>query len=219
MTVTVLFDLDGTLANTAADITAAANAMLRDLSLRELSAADAESYIGDGMKRFVKRALTGQRRGEPAAELLQQAQARMSFHYARECTVNRGGVYPGVCDTLAELQRCGARLACVTNKPGQFVSPVLSACGLDSFFAAVVAGDSLATKKPDPAPLQEACRQLQTPCAEAWMVGDSPADAAAAAAAGCGFVGVGYGYHGVDNFGKTIVYNFAELLPIVMGEK
>ena len=58
MMVTVLFDLDGTLADTAADITAAANAMLRDLSLRELSAADAESYIGDGMKRFVKRALT-----------------------------------------------------------------------------------------------------------------------------------------------------------------
>ena len=217
---TALFDLDGTLADTAPDITAAANAMLRDLALPELSPAEAKEYIGDGMNRFVKRALTRRRRGEPDEKLLKQALAKMEIHYRRECEVNRGGVYSGVRDTLAALQKCGVRLGCVTNKPAQFTPTVLKACGLDSFFGAVVSGDSLPVKKPDPAPLREACRRLQASCAGAWMVGDSPADAKAAAAAGCHFAAAAYGYHG-ENLtpAARIIYNFRDVFPAILGEK
>ncbi|MBE8158500.1 MAG: phosphoglycolate phosphatase [Betaproteobacteria bacterium] len=215
-----LFDLDGTLADTAPDTNAAANAMLRDLALPELPPAEAKKYIGDGMNRFVKRALTRQRRGEPPPELLARALARMEFHYRRECEVNRGGAYEGVCETLAALKKLGVRLGCVTNKPKQFTPRVLKACGLDSFFGAVVSGDSLPQKKPDPAPLREACRQLDAACAETWMVGDSPADAKAAAAAGCFFAAAAYGYHGENlHPAARVVYNFAEVLSAISGIK
>lgn len=214
-----LFDLDGTLIDSAPDIHAAACAMLRDLSLPELPFEEAREYVGDGMPRFVKRALTRQWWGEPDDELLQTAIARMQFHYARECTARRR-VYAGVAETLAALQDRGVQMACVTNKPARFTGPVLSACGLDKFFGAVVSGDSLPSKKPDPAPLQEACRLLQVECESAWMVGDSEADAKAAAAAGCRFAVVSYGYHrrGGLPLAEKIIYNFGEVLQTIDGE-
>lgn len=214
-----LFDLDGTLVDSASDIAAAANAMLQDFSLPALSPAEAKSYIGDGMNRFVKRALTRRRRAEPETNLFKQALARMEIHYRRECTVNRGGVYSGVLETLAALKERGVRLGCVTNKPAQFTPAVLKVCGLDSFFGAVVSGDSLPAKKPDPAPLLEACRLLDAPAAQTWMVGDSPADAKAAAAAGCRFAAAIYGYHGANlTPAAKIIYNFREVLPAITGE-
>ncbi|MGI9306703.1 MAG: phosphoglycolate phosphatase [Gammaproteobacteria bacterium] len=209
-----LFDLDGTLVDSAPDIAAAANAMLHDLALPPLSAEDARQYIGDGLRRFVKRALTRRWRAEPAEELFQRALSRMEIHYRRECTARRR-VYPGVRGVLAALKKCGMRLGCVTNKPAQFTPLVLKACRLDMFFEAVISGDSLPAKKPDPLPLREACRILQTPCADAWMVGDSPADAKAANAAGCRFIAASYGYHRDLPFAAHVVYNFREILPLL----
>lgn len=214
-----LFDLDGTLADTAPDIRAAANAALRDLNLPEIPPHKAKEYIGDGMQRFVKRALTQQHRGEPKPELLKLALEKMEFHYDKECEAMRGGVYDGVRDTLAELKKRGWLLGCVTNKPKKFTPKVLKACGLDSFFGAVVSGDSLPVKKPSPEPLQEACRQLQTRPKNAWMTGDSPADAAAALAAGCRFIAAAYGYHG-DNLtpAHRTAYNFGDVFAAIAEE-
>ena len=166
-----LFDLDGTLVDSAPDIHAAACAMLADLRLPSLPFAEARQYIGDGMARFVKRTLTRQWWGEPDAGLLAKATARMRFHYEKAC--ESSGVYEGVADTLAALKKRGWRLGCVTNKPGQFTRKVLAACKLSPFFGAVISGDSLPRKKPDPAPLLEACRQLEAGAADTWMVGDS----------------------------------------------
>ncbi|MGU9951970.1 MAG: phosphoglycolate phosphatase [Gammaproteobacteria bacterium WSBS_2016_MAG_OTU1] len=211
-----LFDLDGTLVDSAPDIHAAACAMLGDLSLPILPLADARQYIGDGMVRFVKRVLTRQWWGEPDSGLLTRAVARMQFHYERECTVRRR-VYDGVSDTLATLKQRGLRLGCVTNKPERFTRPVLEACKLDGFFETVIAGDSLPSKKPDPAPLQEACNRLQTPCADTWMIGDSIADAKAASAAGCRFAVVSYGYHrqGQLPAAEQVIHQFSDLLDTV----
>lgn len=214
-----LFDLDGTLIDSAPDIHAAAAAMLRDLSLPSLSLADARGYVGDGMPRFVKRALTRQWWGEPEQTLFAAAAERMQFHYARECTAGRR-VYGGVVETLSALRDCGIPLACVTNKPARFTGPVLAACGLDKFFSAVIAGDSLPRKKPHPEPLREACRRLSASDEAAWMIGDSEADSAAAAAAGCRFAVVSYGYHrrGELPRAEKIIYNFSEVLQMVKTE-
>lgn len=218
MGVAALFDLDGTLVDSAPDIHAAASSMLRDLSLPPLPFAEAREYIGDGMARFVKRVVTRQWWGEPEESLLAAATGRMQFHYARECAGGR--VYDGVIDTLAALKKRGARLGCVTNKPHQFTLPMLDACALGEFFDTVISGDSLPTKKPDPAPLQEACRRLSVRCETTWMVGDSCADSRAAAAAGCRFAVVSYGYHRDGRLppAEKIVYNFPEVLYVIVGE-
>lgn len=217
MTSAVLLDLDGTLVDSAPDIHAAASAMLRDLSLPEPPFDETRKYIGDGMPRFIKRMLTRQRWGEPDPALLAKAQAGMRAHYARECTVRRR-VYEGVRGTLAALRRSGRLLGCVTNKPEQFTAPVLKACELDGFFGAVVSGDSLPAKKPDPAPLLEACRLLGAQPQKTWMVGDSDADAGAAAAAGCRFAAVAYGYHpdGCPPGADGVLRRFSDLSALLL---
>ena len=211
-----LFDLDGTLIDSAPDIHAAATAMLRDLSLPDILLDEARDYIGDGMPRFVKRALTRQWWGEPPADLLACATESMNKHYARECTVGRR-VYDGVANTLTTLQQRGWKLACVTNKPTRFTEPVLAACALADFFDTVVCGDSLPAKKPNPLPLRHACAEMQSDCSHAWMIGDSVADSAAATAAGCRFIAVSYGYHRAGQLppAEYVAKCFADILTVL----
>ena len=215
MNAIALFDLDGTLIDSAPDINAAANAMLQDVLLSPLSLADTRQFVGDGMERFIKRALTRQWWGEPEPSLLSRALSSMQFHYARECTAGRR-VYEGVKETLTTLRARGVKMGCVTNKPRQFTRPVLDACLLSPFFGAVISGDTLSVKKPDPAPLREACRQLGGG-ANAWMIGDSQADAGAAMAGGYHFAVVAYGYHRNGHLptANKIVYNFKEILEFI----
>ena len=208
-----LMDLDGTLADTAPGIHAAGARALADLGLPSVSLARARGFIGDGMPRFVKRLLTGERWENPDPELFERAFALMRSHYARECAV-ASDLYPGVRVALERLSAAKIPMACVTNKPAEFTGPVLKACGLDDVFASVVCGDSPEWKKPRPDGLLRACRELGLPPGEAVMVGDSAdTDLRAAAAAGCGFIGVSYGY-GVAPFppGTMVVDSLEELV-------
>ena len=210
-----LLDLDGTLADTAPDIHAAASRMLADLNRPPVSPAQAREHIGDGMPRFVKRLLTGERWQNPDAELFARAHDLMLRHYERECVASPR-VYPGVREALAKLRADGFGLACVTNKPRRFTIPLLSACGLADFFPVVACGDSPEMKKPRPDSLLFACEGLGLQPADAVMVGDSAAtDGRAALAAGCKFVGVSYGY-GLDPFppDAIVVDSLTELLSL-----
>jgi len=108
--------------------------------------------------------------------------------------------YPKVLEGLTSLKQKGLRLACVTNKPERFTLPLLEASGLMPFFELVVAGDTLANKKPDPIQLQHICAEFKVLEAQAMLVGDSLTDVKAAHAAGCYIVTVPYGY----NQGKPI---------------
>ncbi len=211
-----LFDLDGTLVNTAPDIHAAASAMLKELSLPSLPFAEARQFIGDGITRFVKRALTRQWWGEPTPELLSRAEESMRRHYAREC-VARLLCYDGVPETLRALKESGLPMACVTNKPARFSQPLLAACGLNEYFAAVVSGDTLPVKKPNPEPLLAAITTLGADPGQTWMIGDSAADAKAASAAGCRFAVVAYGYHRAGQLppADAVLQTFPETLPLL----
>ena len=104
-------------------------------------------------------------------------------------------VYPGVVEGLRTLRAAGLRLACLTNKPGEFARELLRAKGLASCFELVFGGDAFERKKPDPLPLLQTCAALATTPAATLMVGDSRNDAAAARAAGCPVVLVTYGYN------------------------
>ncbi len=194
----VLFDLDGTLVDSAPDLTTGVNRMLADLGRAPISEDSVREWIGNGARRLVARALTGQR--DVAEEPAEMAEAMDSFfrHY-RDCLVDRSQVYPGVFDGLQRLVEMAIPLGIVTNKPSAFTQPLLEGMGLEGFFQVLVSGDTLAVKKPDPAPLLHAAEQLGVTAAESFYVGDSAADRGAAEAAGALLIRVPYGYPGDES--------------------
>jgi phosphoglycolate phosphatase len=189
----LIFDLDGTLVDSLPDLAAALAATLREIGAPALSSAAVRGMIGDGTPALVARALAA--RGLPAS-LLDERLARFMALY-EAAPVARTRPYPGVTETLAALRGDGRRLAVCTNKPQQAALAVLRGLALDGFFAAVVGGDVLAVKKPDPAHLRAAIAALGAAQGEAVMIGDNEHDVAMAKAAGVPVILVRYGYHRV----------------------
>jgi phosphoglycolate phosphatase len=191
----VMFDLDGTLVHTAPDIAEGVRRMLSDLGLAPVDDATVETWIGDGVSILVHRALTGERAGRAEPELYERGYARFVQHYAQRVSA-QSRPYPGVREGLAALQAAGLPLACVTSKLEALTRPLLRDLDLMRCFEVVVAGDTLAHRKPDPRPLLHACAQLGVEPEQTVFVGDSQNDADAARAAGTAFVAVRYGYNG-----------------------
>jgi phosphoglycolate phosphatase len=189
----VLFDLDGTLVHTAPDLADAVAHMLAQQGRPPFHETTIEGWIGDGVKRLVKRALTGERDGEPDPLLFERAYADFVDFYGRHVS-QRSRPFAGVRQGLEALRAAGVPLACVTSKMGVFTRALLHDLDLARFFELVVAGDTLERTKPDPLPLLYACSQLGVLPAQVVLVGDSENDARAARAAGVAFVAVSHGY-------------------------
>lgn len=188
---TALLDLDGTLIDSAPDLAAAAADWLVDMGRPALDRATVVGFIGDGAAQLVRRCLaaTG---GETGIDMPAATAAYLATYADRR---NRDShPYPGVEEALDALLADGWALAVVTNKPEGPASGLLADTGLAERFTAVVGGDTLSARKPDPAPLLEACRRLDRSARSAVMVGDGPQDAAAAKAAGIPNIHVTFGY-------------------------
>jgi phosphoglycolate phosphatase len=187
----IIFDLDGTLVDSAEDLRAAINRLLGDLGLRPVEANEIKGMIGDGVLKLVERALVAAN-GDPAQKdaLLPRF---LEIYQAHPATLTR--CYPSVAETLEVLRRKDFRLAVVTNKPVFATNQILQALSLAEFFPVVIGGDSLQKRKPDPAPLLEAARQLEVDVSQLLMVGDNIHDVEAAHAAAMRCVAVSYGYH------------------------
>ncbi len=190
----VLVDLDGTLIHTAPDLAASANRMLEALGLPMHEQARVETWIGNGVSRLVKRALTGDMDAEPEADLYERAYPLFLRFYGEE-VAERSRPYPGVVEGLKALRAAGYELACITNKAEAFTLPLLKALQLDGYFSLVISGDTLAKKKPDPLPLLHACEHFGLAPEHAVLVGDSVNDTQAARAAGMPVILVSYGYN------------------------
>ncbi len=189
----VLIDLDGTLLDTAPEIAASAADMLAELGLEPVAVPLVRDFIGKGIPSLVRRTL-GQSLGRvPDERRIGSGIESFFFHYEKR-NGQLATAYPGVREGLTTLYSMGFSLACVTNKAERFTLPLLRSTGLESFFSAIVSGDTAARKKPAPDPILAACRQLGIAPREAVMVGDSTNDALAARAAGCGILLVPYGY-------------------------
>lgn len=194
----VIIDLDGTLIDTAPDIAASANAMLRELGLRSYDRTTIATWVGNGVSRLVKRALTGDMDGEPDPSLYERAYPVFIRHYGERVS-RESRPYPGVPAVLQRLRAAGFRLACITNKPGPFTLPLLKDLGLRDYFELVVSGDSLPARKPDPLPLRHACEYFGITPEQGVLIGDSANDTHAARAAGMPVICVTYGYNqGID---------------------
>jgi len=196
----LFFDLDGTLIDSVPDLAGALNVMLHRLGLGGCDETQVRDWIGDGARTLVRRALLAQMDDRKAQEMFDVALAIFMEAYGTmlcEKTVP----YPGVDETLTYCRKKGSVMALVTNKPERFVAPILRTMGWGHLFDAVVGGDTLTTKKPDPAPLLHLCQTLSIRPEEVWMVGDSCNDILAAERAGIRSAGVVWGY-GADAFGK-----------------
>ena len=190
----VIFDLDGTLLDSAPDLAFAANRMLAALGMPQRDPALLATFIGKGIPRLVERALAGSLDGVVDPALMARALPVYERYYGEE-SGRRTTVYPGVAEGLRMLAAERVPLACVTNKSERFTHALLSDTGLAGFFAVVVGGDTLPRKKPDPLPFLHACGRLGVAAAEALVVGDSRNDVAGARAAGCHVMCVPYGYN------------------------
>jgi len=218
----VLFDLDGTLVDSAPDLAFAANRMLASLGMPGRDPALIATFIGQGLAKLVERSLTGSLDGEADAALMARALPRYVRFYEEE-SGRRTTLYPGVAQGLEMLAREGLPLACVTNKPERPALALIAKMGMAHFFAAVVGGDTLAKKKPDPLPFRHVCDLLGVAPREALVVGDSRHDVAAARAAGCPVVCVPYGYNeGVEVCaldGDVSVASIVEAARIVIASR
>lgn len=195
----VLFDLDGTLIETAADMALALRATLaRWVEQPSLTQADVERTIGHGTrdllaKFLVKAGIVHAEAVHGSPELV-EAEALYATHYLAH-SGRSSRLYPGVSDTLAALPARGVVCVLLTNKEERYTRPLLQAHGLHDAFDRVICGDTLPVKKPDPRAILDCLRDFGVAPGRALMVGDSAVDVATARRAGIPVWAVPYGYN------------------------
>lgn len=192
----MLWDLDGTLLDTAADITLALNRAVSEFGWTPLAQSDVRRMIGRGAPILVERAALAQQRTLDEAHRASVV-ARFFHHYGELEQKNESTALPysGAMAVLQQLDQAGLRSAVVTNKQRRFAVELLQRLGLNRWIHAVVGGDSCERRKPDPQPLQFACESLGLQSQQVLMVGDSINDVQAARAADIAVICVTYGYN------------------------
>jgi phosphoglycolate phosphatase len=199
----ILFDLDGTLVETAPEIMDAVNDTLRKFQLPEVSQQQVNDWIGDGTLSLLANAVafaTGQSAQQVLqGELLRSMVGDYNAFYERRCGT-RSQLYPQVRETLQALREQGVKLAVVTNKESRYTQVVLHAHQLTDAVDLVISGDTFATKKPNPAGVAHCLAHFGVTAEHALFVGDSSIDAATARQAGLPVWLLPYGY----NMGQPI---------------
>ena len=208
----IVFDLDGTLVDSAPDLMAAANRMLADEGYAPLDLATVTSFIGNGLPKLVERVMRA--RSIPSHHFERLYDEVRDFYNAAPADDSRP--MPGVPALLEKLKADGHRLGVCTNKPEEPARLVLNLLGLEPFFDVVVGGDSLPEKKPHPAPLILAFDRLGI--GPRLYVGDSEVDAEVALAAAVRFAIYSQGYRkkAIEGLPHDFRFDdFAALGPIV----
>lgn len=190
----VLFDLDGTLLDTAPDLAAALNRLRRERGEPELSPVAIRPTVSHGSPGMLKLGFGLEPDDARYPELNQQFLALY-----REAIAVRTTLFPGMAKVLAYLEAAGIPWGVVTNKPGWLTEPLLKALALWPRAACVVSGDTLDKRKPDPEPLWHACERVGIAPARALYVGDAERDVQAGNRAGMTTLVAGFGYLGAED--------------------
>jgi phosphoglycolate phosphatase len=216
----VLFDLDGTLIDSAVGIAEAVNRTLLDLGHAAQEESTVRGWIGDGARLLLRRALDHAGATLPGGERFEAAYALLMRHYG-DSLPRQAVAYAGVDETLQALRAQGIRVALCTNKPARFIDPLLQALDWEGRFEAIVGGDTLPERKPDARPLLHIAEGFGLTPAACLMVGDSRTDADAARAARMPLALVDYGYRrdfDLDAAGAwRVVGDLRELLAAASG--
>ncbi|QNW94570.1 phosphoglycolate phosphatase [Acinetobacter seifertii] len=210
----ILFDLDGTLVDSAADLYRSMNLSLQSLGWPLVTEVQIREWVGKGASKLCESVLL-HLFGKLDAE-----QDKVLLHtfvetYGAELCVNTQ-VYSGVPEFLKHCQTLNIKMACVTNKPVKLAQGLLDALELSSYFQVVLGGDSLPERKPHPLPLLHCMQSLNTSASQSLMIGDSSNDVEAARRAGIDCIVVSYGYnHGESIYDcqpQQVIDSLAELI-------
>ncbi len=200
----VLFDLDGTLVDSAGDLMAALSHVRQTIGLTEPTPAHAANFVSSGAAAMMRAGLPQELHGE-----IERLRDHFLDYYEQNICVH-SKLYPGAAELFARLNAQGIPWGIVTNKPVALAHKLTRALNLEH--AALLGGDSLAQKKPHPEPLLAACQTLGIAAGDTWMVGDDPRDIQAGQRAGCPVtIACAFGYLGdslpVEQWGASWVAN------------
>lgn len=202
----LVFDLDGTLIDSRADLAESINHMRRCFGLEELSLETISSYVGDGVRKLVERSLQGT--GADYAEGLRLNKEYYFSHLTIHTTL-----YDGVADGLRRLAAAGHALAVLTNKPGDPARKILEHFGLDGLFCTIIGGGDIEVLKPSPDGIFHCMRVAGAAAGSTWMIGDHHADLCAAEKAGVKSAYAAYGFGSPGEYKPDEYFaSFAELV-------
>lgn len=211
----IIFDFDGTLINSIPDLATAVNTMLTRYDLPGIDIDRVASFVGNGAATLVRRALTLSMQGkEPSSEFFAEAFVfYLSAYKAVSC--QKTFTYPGVLETLQYLDKKGYKMVICSNKPFEYMEPILDFLSIKQYFHCWIGEDSLSEKKPNAAPLLHLVNVMDTTIEKSIVVGDSKNDILAAQNAGMHSIGLTYGYNYDENiadYGPSVVLNhFSDL--------
>ena len=212
----VIWDLDGTLAETRRDITKAVNLLLADRGLPQMSVAAVTAQVGHGARVMILGCL--RESGITRVDSSDLDQACDSFRtYYRDHMLDTTVPYPGIPELLERLHSAGVVMGVVTNKPEELSQNLIDGLGLSRFFAGLLGGDSLPEKKPSPVPLLHLQKSLGAGDHRCLMVGDMTTDIEAARAAGFPCAAVAWGFSPKERLLRESPDLFAES-PAILGE-
>ena len=207
----VIFDLDGTLIDSRADLAAGINHMRANFGLAPLAVETIGSYVGDGVRKLVERSLQG-------ADVDLEEALEMNLEYCFSHLVVHTTLYPGVEEGLRRLSQAGHKLALLSNKQGTSCRAIMRHFGLDGLFRAIVGGGDVANLKPEPDGVFQCLEGSGMDCSNTWMVGDHYTDLAVAQNAGVKSAFVRYGFGEERGYEPRLYFDsFPELVGHFIG--
>jgi len=207
----VIFDLDGTLIDSRADLAAGINHMRAQFGLAPLAVETIGGYVGDGVRKLVERSLQG-------AEVDLGEALEMNQDYYFSHLVVHTTLYPGVEEGIRKLADAGHKLALLSNKQGTSCRAILRHFGLDGFFCAIVGGGDVAHLKPEPDGVFLCLENAEIGASSTWMAGDHYTDLAVAKNAGVKSAFVRYGFGEERGYEPDLYFDsFSELASHFVG--
>lgn len=194
----VLFDLDGTLADTLPDLASATNEALRENGFPTCPPEAYPHMVGNGARLLVERALGDAASADNTARVLDSF-----LRIYDDLCLEKVRLYPGIADAVSALKQAGYRLLVVTNKPQRQANKIVRHFFGDTLFEGVYGGGSAYPKKPDPTSALLALRQVNAAPEASWFVGDSDVDVLTAQAAGLRCVGAAWGFRGEEELRRV----------------
>ena len=210
----LMFDLDGTVADTCADLAGAVNHVRAEHGLAPLSVATVTSLLGNGLKDLTTRTFAD----APPIDVDAVTERVRDYYWSH--VVVKTCLYDGVLETLAHLKEAGYKLSVITNKPEGPAKTIMDTLGVSAYLDCLIGGGHCAKLKPDPEPLFAALKETECEAASSWIIGDNWTDLGAAANAGVKACFCTYGYGSKRDFAFDVeIASFRELENVLLTTK